>query len=89
MAKRASLTSLQGLVSSKGTTEPVETGHPEPQAPSVKTAKRSPNLFVEVNDEAKAALKILAIERGTTVKALMHEFINDGFRKYGKPPLAG
>lgn len=88
MAKRASLTSLQGLVASKAKVEPVEGGQPEQQAHPVKAVKRSPNLFVEVNDEAKAALKILAIERGTTVKALMHEFINDGFRKHGKPPLA-
>lgn len=85
MAKRPSLTSLQGMVSSKS--PPSQSVEAKPvDAPKLKA--RSANLFVEVDDQTKAALKILAIEQGSTVKALMHDAINDLFRKHGKPPLA-
>src|SRR5690349_377517 len=38
--------------------------------------------------EAHRQLKMLGVERGGGIEALLIEAINDLFRKYGKPPIA-
>lgn len=86
MPKRTPMSQIDSLMAKPQTTSEAA---PE-QDPVIRdaTKKRASNLFVEMNPETKAALKMLALEKGTSLKLLMAEFINDGFRKYDKPPLA-
>lgn len=55
-----------------------------PQASRVGTVPVTGHFPKKVRDQ----LKILAIEQGTTMHALMAEALNDLFRKYGKRAVA-
>jgi hypothetical protein len=89
MAKRPSLTKdlATALASESGKAGPVP--EQEDQRPNVPPSRRGKITFaVHVTPKVRAQMKALAVERGTTVQALMAEGMNYVFKKYGKPQIA-
>ena len=92
MSKRPN---LANIVDAAGSTrrqagpEPAETPAPE-AGPIAKARTRQATKQVAAHfpEEVAWQLRELAVERRTTVQALMGEALNDLFRKYGKPELA-
>jgi hypothetical protein len=56
---------------------------PKPAAADTKR-ERAKGVLARVNSEGLRALRILAIERDTTLQALAVEALNDVLAKYGK-----
>jgi hypothetical protein len=50
-------------------------------------AEETRGILTRVNPEGLRALKILAIERDTTLQGLVVEALNDVLVKYGKRPV--
>lgn len=75
------------------------TPKPNPSA-SAPTTNRNPSGYIAPARQGKKALsayfdpavidalKIMAIEQGSSVQALATEALNDLFAKHGKPPIA-
>ena len=66
----------------------------EPAAPKVKKAKAPPQegrgspITVHFPRQVRDQLKILAVQKNTTLHTLMAEALNDLFAKHGKPEIA-
>lgn len=82
MAKRATLTDF----ASRKTGGEAEVKAPEPAVKPATDERKGQTL--RLTPEAWRQLKTLALDRGTTSHALLIEWVNDGFQKAGKPPLA-
>ena len=77
--------------------KPSFTPEPEPVAPAVVTAPaaRTPNRARQdktmiagyFTPDFARAVKLLAVERGVTVQALIGEGLDDVLRKHGKHPM--
>lgn len=92
MSKRPN---LSAVVEAAGSTR--RTAAPEPsEAPAAvpsaqskpKTRQATKQVAAHFPEEVAWQLRELAVERRTTVQALLGEGLNDLFRKYGKPELA-
>jgi hypothetical protein len=59
-----------------------------PPPPPAIPAGRSRGLLARINPEGLKALKMLAVERDTTLQALLMEAANDLLSKYGRRPVA-
>jgi hypothetical protein len=58
------------------------------QPARARTRQATRQIAAHFPEEVAWQLRELAVERRTTVQALMGEALNDLFRKYGKPELA-
>jgi Antitoxin-like ribbon-helix-helix len=56
---------------------------PKPDA----DAKRFRGVLARVNHEGLRELRLLAVERDTTIQSLAVEALNDLLRKYGRRPM--
>lgn len=67
---------------------------PEPVSPSVSQTSQQPSragsspITVHFPKQVRNQLKIMAVERDTTMHYLIAEAFNDLFAKYGKPEIA-
>lgn len=93
MSKKPNLAAIvdaAGSTRRQATPEPIE----EQAAPSAgplakaRTRQATKQVAAHFPEEVAWQLRELAVERRTTVQALMGEALNDLFRKYGKPELA-
>ena len=66
-------------------TQPPQEGN---LVPVTRSRNRDKGLYIEVDADTRRALKGLAVELDTTVKALVLDGINEVFRRHGKPPIA-
>jgi hypothetical protein len=91
MNKKANLTEL--LASTAGSAR--QRKITEEQTPAVKAEAQAPKgrggtspITVHFPKQVRDQLKILAVEKGTTLHTLVAESFNDLFAKYGKPEIA-
>ena len=89
---------LAAIVEAAGSTR--RSGAPEPAEPAsavpagqtapakAKTRQATRQIAAHFPEEVAWQLRELAVERRTTVQALMGEALNHLFRKYGRPELA-
>jgi hypothetical protein len=92
MSKRPNLSAVVEAAGSTRRTvapEPAEAPVAGQAAPSKpKTRQATKQIAAHFPEEVAWQLRELAVERRTTVQALLGEGLNDLFRKYGKPELA-
>lgn len=93
MAKRgAGLANLGDRLARKPSAESAPAASSTPAADEPAKGKQAPDgrkgILVRAKPEAWRELKILAIDKGTTLQDVMTEAINDFLRKNGKPPVA-
>lgn len=88
MAKRESLANLGGRLAKKPAAESAAAEPVEEAAKEKIPGDGRKGILVRAKPEAWRELKILAIDKGTTLQDVMTEAINDYLRKNGKPPVA-
>ena len=95
MSKRPNLSAVvEAAGSTRRTAAPEPAGtaqaaRQDPAAPAKpKTRQATKQIAAHFPEEVAWQLRELAVERRTTVQALLGEGLNDLFRKYGKPELA-
>jgi len=85
---------LAAVVEAAGSTrrtivpEAAETPTAQAVQAKAKTRQATRQIAAHFPEEVAWQLRELAVERRTTVQALMGEALNDLFRKYGRPELA-
>lgn len=88
----AAVVEAAGSTRRSGAPELAETAQAAPPDPAVpakpKTRQATKQIAAHFPAEVAWQLRELAVERRTTVQALLGEGLNDLFRKYGKPELA-
>jgi hypothetical protein len=92
MSNKANLETL--LAETSGSARHRKPVAEEPAAPKIKTAKvpppegRGSPITVHFPKQVRDQLKILAVQKNTTLHTLMAEALNDLFAKHGKPEIA-
>ena len=96
MSKRPNLTAVvEAAGSTRRSAVPEQSAEtasgtaPDTAAPvKPKTRQATKQIAAHFPEEVAWQLRELAVERRTTVQALLGEGLNDLFRKYGRPELA-
>ena len=92
MSNKANLETL--LAETSGSARHRKPVAEEPTLPKVRTAKAPPEegrgspITVHFPKQVRDQLKILAVQKNTTLHTLMAEALNDLFAKHGKPEIA-
>lgn len=85
-------TDLKTLLEQNGQikTEPEPEPEPEPKRKSPVAASRAGKIAMQahVNKEAHVQLKILSVETGKSIQALLVDGVNAVFTMHNKPPIA-